>query len=278
MKAAGLIAENRYLLMRRGLQISILLLFIGANRYGWKLLQGNLSTSKLMGAVYFADPFSLLQSAAAGAVVALPALVGGLIVFSFFALAGGRMFCSWICPMNMVTDLANRVGRAIGSALPADSLLSRKARYWTIVLSLLLSMLLGVAAFEWISPVSMLHRGAIFGMAAGWSSVLAVFLFDLLVLRHGFCGHLCPLGGFYAVIGRYSLLRVRHVRSRCTLCMECVENCPEKQVLGIVGKRDGLVLSGECTNCAKCIEVCNERAMGFAARFASLSAQKDLPV
>jgi ferredoxin-type protein NapH len=48
--------------------------------------------------------------------------------------------------------------------------------------------------------------------------------------------------------------------------MKCLEICPEKQVLPMVGKSNGMVASGECTNCARCIEVCNEAAMTFGIK------------
>lgn len=272
----GLLFQHRYLLLRRCSQAMILLLFIACNHYGWKALRGNLSTSNLFGIVHLADPFSVLQIAATGSLVAGQALFGAVIVLVFFSILGGRMFCSWVCPMNAVTDCANWLRSSFDIDTGSISRqISRSVRYWAIGLSLALSATLGVAAFEWISPIAMFHRGAIFGMGMGWAAVLAVFLFDFAVLRHGFCGHICPLGGFYALAGRYSLLRVRHDLGRCTLCMKCVEHCPESQVLAAVGKETGLVLSGECTNCGKCIEVCEDRAMGFAVRIAAAAAQKD---
>ena len=68
-------------------------------------------------------------------------------------------------------------------------------------------------------------------MGMGWTLVAAVFLFDVFAVRNGFCGHLCPLGAFYSLIGGSSMVRVRHSKEQCTRCMECVESCPEPQVL-----------------------------------------------
>lgn len=270
------LAGHRYLVSRRVSQAAILSLFIAGNLFGLKALRGNLSTSKVLDAFHLADPFSVLQSAAAGAVMAGEALLGAGIVLAFFGFVGGRMFCSWVCPMNVVTDCANWIGKKLGAGAGSRDLrVSRSARYWAVAVSLLLSAFFGFAAFEQVSPIAMLHRGLVFGMGMGWLAVLAVFCFDLFVLRNGFCGHLCPLGGFYALAGRYSLLRVRHDTDTCTLCMKCVEHCPERQVLPMVGRQSGTVLSGECTNCGKCIDVCNDRAMGFGLRFSGRAAHKD---
>ena len=79
-------------------------------------------------------------------------------------------------------------------------------------------------------------------------------------------GHLCPLGAFYSVIGKFSLLKVKHIKDNCTSCMKCFQVCPEEQVLDIVTKADGYIKSGECTNCARCIEVCHDKALKFSIR------------
>jgi len=260
-----LVRTYKYLLLRRLLQVSLLLLFLAGNLYGWNILQGNFSSSRLFGIIPLVDPFALLQIMATGTRVSAQALLGGGIIFVFFALFTGRAFCGWICPINMVTDLANVTGQRIIRHVPGREI-NRNARYWVMGLSLVLSALLGVAAFEWISPIGALHRGLIFGMGMGWTVIVAVFLFDALVVRNGFCGHLCPLGAFYSLIGRARAVRVVHISDRCTRCMRCIENCPEPQVLPLVGKEDGAVISGECTNCGKCIEVCPDRAMYFGFR------------
>jgi ferredoxin-type protein NapH len=102
---------------------------------------------------------------------------------------------------------------------------------------------------------------------------VAVFLFDLFVMRHGWCGHLCPMGAFYSLAGSVSLVRVRaDNRDKCNDCMECYEVCPEPHVLppALKGAGRGLppvVLSGDCTNCGRCIDVCSEDVFRFGLRF-----------
>jgi len=271
-----LITTHKHLFLRRLLQVSLLLLFVAGNLYGWQMLQGNFSSSRLFGAIPLADPFALLQILATRTMVSKQALLGGGVILLFFALIAGRAFCGWICPVNMVSDLANVVGQRISGSIPLREM-SKNVRYWVMGLSLVLSSALGVAAFEWISPIGALHRGAVFGMGMGWTLFASVFLFDAFVVRNGFCGHLCPLGAFYSLIGRFSALRVLHICDRCTRCMRCIENCPEPQVLTLIGKQDGAVTSGECTNCGRCIDVCPEKAMRFWLRnfMASSSTRKE---
>lgn len=259
--------KNKYLIQRRVVQVSILFLYVAANIWGWSVLTGNLSTSLLFDKIPLSDPYAVLQMFFSGAVVASDIFIGALIIFIFYALVGGRVFCSWVCPMNIVTDLSNFLRRRLGfNQIQKRQPASRTIRYWVLGLSLVISFILAVPAFEFISPISMLHRGIIFGMGLGWAAVLIIFLFDLFVLKNGWCGHVCPLGAFYSIVGKYSLVRVEHNESKCTLCMKCKEVCPESQVLFMVGKSSEQVLSGECTNCARCVEVCDDDALNFSIR------------
>jgi ferredoxin-type protein NapH len=257
--------KYKYLITRRITQTAILFLFITGNAFGWKVLRGNLSSAKMLDAIPLSDPFAVLQSFSAGSVVAKDAVVGALIILLFYALLGGRVFCGWVCPVNMVTDLANKLRKLFKSDTVWKSWdIKRGMRYWITALSIALSAILAVAAFEWISPIGALHRGIVYGMGFGWSYVLIVFLFDLFAVKNGFCGHVCPLGGFYALIGRYGFLRIGYEMDKCTLCMKCIDICPEKQVLHMVGKQSSAVLSGECVNCGRCVEVCEEDAVQFS--------------
>ena len=259
--------KYRFLIFRRITQISILILYIGANLWGWKILQGNLSSSSLLETVPLADPYAVLQIFATGSIVAMDAILGAVIITLFYMVIGVRAFCSYVCPVNMVTDLANWIRRKFNlDKAEKKWWASRNIRYWVIGISFILSFLLGTAAFEIVSPVSMTHRGLVFGMGFGWAAIVTIFLFDLFVLKNGWCGHICPLGGFYSIIGRFSLFRVKHNQPNCTLCMKCKDVCPEKEVLFMIGKKSMSVNMGECTLCGRCVEVCDDDALNFGIR------------
>jgi ferredoxin-type protein NapH len=257
----------RFLIARRITQISLMVLYIGGNIWGWNFLQGNLSSSLVLGIIPLSDPFATLQMFAAGALISTNLIIGAVIITLFYMLVGGRVFCSWVCPVNMITDAANFLRRKIGiNQIEKKQPASRNIRYWVLGLSLVLSYILGVTAFEFISPISMTHRGLIFGLGFGWAAMLIIFLFDLFILKNGWCGHICPLGGFYSQLGKFGLIRVNHSEEKCTICMKCKEVCPESQVLWMVGKQSVQVTSGECTNCGRCIEVCDDDALNFSIK------------
>lgn len=258
--------KYKYLTARRITQTAVMFLFFAGNAFGWNVLRGNLSSAKVLDAIPLSDPFAVLQSYSAGAAIAADALTGAIVILLFYAVLGGRVFCGWVCPVNMVTDLANKIRTSFHLDARWKSWnVDRGVRYWIIALSIVLSAVLGVTAFEWISPIGALHRGIIYGFGFGWAFILIVFLFDLFAVKNGFCGHLCPLGGFYSLIGRFGFLRIDYDRDKCTLCMKCTDICPEKQVLHMVGEQSGPVLSGECINCGRCVEVCDDDAVNFSS-------------
>lgn len=262
-----MISKYKYLILRRFSQISIMTLYIIANVWGINILMGNLSSSLLFETIPLSDPYALIQMFAAGAVISTDLLIGAAIITVFYMLIGGRAFCSWVCPVNMITDLSNYIRRKAGfNKIQKRQPATRAMRYYVIGISIVISFALGVTAFEFISPISMVHRGLIFGLGFGWAAMLIIFLFDLFVLKNGWCGHICPLGGFYSLLAKFSFIKVSHDSYKCTECMECKEVCPENQVLHMVGKKTMKVLSGECTNCARCIEVCDDDALNFSIR------------
>ena len=257
----------KYLILRRITQIVLLALYFAANAYGWSLLSGTLSSSSVLDTLPLSDPFAVLQMLAAGAVLSFDVLLGAVIITLFYGIIGGRAFCSWVCPVNMVTDAANWLRRKLYiDKIERKVWVTRNLRYYMIVLALIVSFVSGMAAFEIISPITILNRGVVFGFGTGVGLLVSIFLFDLFVLKNGWCGHVCPLGGVHSMIGRYGLLQVTHNHDNCTLCMKCKDVCPEVQVLNMIGKRSESVVQQECTNCGRCVDVCDDDALRFHIR------------
>lgn len=197
-------------------------------------------------------------------------LIGALLVVLFYAIVGSKLFCSWVCPMNIVTDAAAWLRRKLGIRQTAR--ISRNLRYVILAVILIGSAISGTLLWEWINPVAALGRVFVYGLGATLWLVLVVFLFDLLVAEHGWCGHLCPIGATYALIGAKSLIKVKVVdRNRCDNCMDCYNVCPEPQVLRVPlhGKPEEstVILSKDCITCGRCIDVCAENVFAFGTRF-----------
>lgn len=269
--AKGWWRAHQWLVLRRFSQVAILALFLVGPWFGLWIVKGNLNYSYTLNFLPLTDPYVLLQSALTGHRPEQNALIGAAIVAVFYLLVGGRVFCSWVCPVNLVTDLAAWLRNRLG--IKGGAHISRHARFWILGMTLLLALATGIVAWELINPVSMLHRGLFFGIGLSWAIVLTVFLFDLFVMNRGWCGHLCPLGAFYSLLGRRSLLRVAAPRrGACNDCNDCFVVCPEplviKAPLKDAGKGVGpAILSSQCTNCGRCIDVCAKDVFAFGTRF-----------
>ena len=266
--AKGMLRAHKWLLVRRLSQIGLLALFLAGPLAGVWVVKGSLASSLTLGVLPLSDPYVVLQGLLAGHAMAASALIGAGIVATFYALVGGRVYCSWSCPVNLVTDAAAWLRRAFG--LRSEISLPRKARTWLLGLTLVLAASLGVIAWEWINPVTMLHRGLVFGFGLAWAVVLAVFLLDLLVSPRAWCGHLCPVGAFYALLGAGALLRVSApAASRCDDCLDCYRVCPEPQVItpALKGQDSPVIRAGACTNCGRCVDVCHKDVFRFTLRY-----------
>lgn len=271
----GWVGAHKWLLLRRLSQLSVLLLFLAGPWFGLWIVKGNLSASLTLDVLPLTDPYVLLQTLFAGHLPEMTAITGVLIVLAFYLLVGGRVYCAWVCPVNPVTDLAHWLRERLG--IKGGTQLSRQTRYWILGTTLLLATLTGTVAWETVNPVSMLHRGLIFGMGFAWAIILAVFLLDLFVSRRAWCGHLCPMGAFYSLLGHVTPLRVSaSAREQCNDCMDCYAVCPEPQVIppALKGADKGigpLIRSANCTNCGRCIDVCAKDVFGFTSRFQNKS-------
>ncbi|SMP32460.1 quinol dehydrogenase ferredoxin subunit NapH [Shimia sagamensis] len=260
----------RFLILRRLSQSFFLSLFLLGPWFGIWWVKGNLSGSLTFNVLPLTDPFISLQSIVAGHWPEMTALIGALIVGAVYALIGGRVYCSWVCPINPVTDAASWLHRKLD--LPKGWQPKRGTKYFMLAMVLGVSVLTGTVAWEFVNPISMLHRGLIFGVGFAWALVIGVFLFDLVLARRGWCGHLCPVGAFYGLLGGKSLLRVSALeRAACDDCMDCFAVCPEMQVItpALRGKDadSPLILSPDCTNCGRCIDVCSVNVFHFTHRF-----------
>ncbi|TFH90435.1 quinol dehydrogenase ferredoxin subunit NapH [Vibrio ouci] len=256
---------HRFLILRRLCQFGVIGLFLLGPTIG--ILKGNLSSSLLLDTVPLTDPLIFMQIVFTGHMPELSAIIGVAIVVLFYAVISPRAFCGWVCPMNVVTDFAAWLKRKL--EIKASFRWNPQLRYWLLLALLIGSAASGTVLWSWIDPVAALHRGILFGMGAGWILILLVFVVDLLLVDHGWCGHLCPLGATYGVIGRKSVIRITATnREACTKCMDCYNVCPEPVVLRQPLKEgDRRVMDQNCMSCGRCIDVCPENVLQYKTIF-----------
>jgi polyferredoxin len=191
-------------------------------------------------------------------------------LLGYLSLVGiivGRMVCGWICPFGLFQDLIWRI-KVKKLNLP---------RYLPYLKYVALVALVGIVPYltreQWFSRICPWgtieaaipwvlwnpkdpnflalnpHNTPIRDLV-GWLfvlklSVLALFLVSILFYKRVFCRVLCPLGAFFALFNRFSLLRMR-VDQTCNKCGRCRRICP----------MDISVFEGpnqtDCIRCLKC--------------------------
>lgn len=276
VKAKGWLAAHKWLLLRRASQIFFLALFLVGPLTGIWVVKGTLASSLTLEVLPLTDPFIAVQSLLARHPLESTALIGAVLVLAAYLVVGGRAYCAWVCPLNVVTDAAHWLRVRLGLREGVQS--SRAMRMWGFFGVLGASALTGTLAWELVNPVTLTHRALVFGAGAAWAVTAGIFVFDLAISRRGWCSHLCPVGYAYGLIGRFALLRVAAPRREaCDNCMDCYGACPEAHVItpALKGKAKGagtVILSGDCTNCGRCIDVCPQNVFAFATR---LSRRED---
>lgn len=289
----GWLYSHRFLFLRRVTQSLVLCFFLTGPLLGMWVLKGNYSSSRFLDTVPLTDPLMMLESLLSGYWPEMTALLGAVIIISFYGFFGGKLFCSWVCPFNPVTDLAAWLRRKL--RIQSDINLPSVLRYIILAAVLLSCIVSGVLVWEWFNPVSVLGRGVtglaweygrgvLLGQALligfGWGIwlLLAIFLLDLFAFKHGWCGHICPMGALYGLIGSKSVLHIdAQNRKACSKCMDCINVCPEPQVLNkpLFGKQLSTVItSKECLRCGRCIDVCSERVFSIKLQFVKRRVEK----
>lgn len=267
----GFVAANRWLIARRMSQLFFFLLFATGPWFGLWIAKGTLASSMTLDILPLTDPLLLLQGLLARHKPEMLAIVGASIVLAAYALINGRVYCSWVCPINPVTDLAAWARRRLD--IQKGWNLKPNARYFVLAATLAAAAVTGTIAFELINPITTLYRGLLFGVSWGLLGIALIFLFDLFVARNGWCGHICPVGAFYGLVNTTGLLRVSASgRDRCDDCMDCYAVCPEMHVIspalkGGAANASPIITNIDCTACGRCIDVCPEHVFRFTHRF-----------
>ncbi|MBQ2682064.1 MAG: NapH/MauN family ferredoxin-type protein [Eggerthellaceae bacterium] len=224
---------------------------------------GSLSSSSIFG-INLLDPFAFLQYVVASKSLALNALLAVLPVLVFYGLIRGRAFCGWTCPVNLLLEIIDWIRLKLKIKVE-ERVLPRHAKVYVAAGVLVLSLVLSFPVFEALSPISFINKGLIFGSLVGGITLLAVILVELFWGHRVWCRALCPLGGFYEVVGKVGLLNVAIDNETCIGCNKCKKAClcdPEILDAPVAGE-DVIVRAGDCMLCGKCIEACPVEALSI---------------
>lgn len=261
--------RNKWLILRRTTQLTILVVFLLGPWLGIWWAKGNLASNVWFNTLPLTDPLLAIQSFLALGKISSTALLGATLITIFYCLVGGRVFCSWVCPVNVITDIAFKCRQYLN--IHGTLTLKRSNRIWLLITILTLASITGTLAWELINPVTIIHRAFIYGFGLAWIMIISIFLFDTFISKRGWCSHLCPVGFFYSLIGKFSIVRISaYARESCSNCGDCFTSCPEPHVINPALSINGetkLILSGDCTNCGRCIDVCPDDVFRFQNRY-----------
>ena len=237
---------------------------------------GSLSSSQF-GPVDLMDPFVTLQLIAATKSFDLNWLLYALPLLLVFGLIGARIFCGWVCPVNLFLEAIDFLRKKLGIEVK-ERLISRHTKIFIALAVVLLSFALSIPFFESFSPISALNKFFIFGSSAGLITLGLIVIMELFWAHRLWCRALCPLGGFYQLLGRLGLIKVRIDKTRCTHCDACKKSCiADSEILKpAVDEKADFVYAGDCMLCGKCIDVCPVKALSaqVCPRFAPSQASK----
>lgn len=209
------------------------------------------------------DPLAAAESAAASKTIDWR-LVRSIAIPLIVALLLGKVFCSWICPANLLLELTGKLRKLLRFAeiTPGRVEFSRKNKYVLLAAGLVVAAVVHLPLFFWVYPPAVLSRMVhawVFGTAMTGMVIvmLLIVLFELFVSPRWWCRTMCPGGALYGLVGWPRLLRVRYRPSRCTNCGHCKSVC--EPGLDPVSESEGI----DCDNCGECIRHCPERAMNY---------------
>jgi len=259
---------KKWTIARRGVQLMVIAL-IGSPLTGLSFFQGNLSAASMF-SIGLADPLAFLQASLAGRVFVASFLGSALLVTGGYFLLGGRTFCGWICPVYLLTEYADKIRLRLGAG---ERTMPLSGTRWSFAVVLFISLVAGIPLFEVVSPIGIATRAVMFGAWLPLLMIGAILAVEVVSARRLWCRSLCPVGGFYSLLGRFSPVRVGFITSKCTNCGECTRVCPVEEVLvPALEHNAGQIASGDCTRCGACIDVCAPGALRAAIGYKSVSS------
>ena len=176
----------------------------------------------------------------------------------------GRFVCGFLCPFGWVQDLLHKI--PFPKKFSTKKLKALRYLKYAILIVLVWALPaliqnavgMGEPFFcKYVCPQGILE-GAI-PLSLADSSIKAalgkLFTMKSIMFYRPFCKWICPLGAFYSLFNRISILQYRVDKNTCVSCGKCARTC--KMDVDITKNNAAL----ECIRCGECIKVCPVHAI-----------------
>jgi ferredoxin-type protein NapH len=203
----------------------------------------------------------------------------GTMVVGYLGFIGalvGRLSCGWLCPFGFIQDLLHKIPTRKFQLWPP----LRWVKYVSLVVLVLVmpfflvdvyglgqpwfcKLLCPAGTLEGALPLLFLQPSLWDNLGVYfWNKIIILILIIILAIfiSRFFCRVLCPLGAFYSLFSRMTLVRLEFIEGNCVQCQACVRDCPT----GVVPYEDPA--SRECIMCLRCLDSCHFRALTFSLR------------
>lgn len=176
-------------------------------------------------------------------------------VLLIVTLLAGRWYCSILCPLGILQDLAFVLRRCKDQKVCART--QALVRYSLLALFLLLG-LLGLG-WHWLEPYGIFGRIC----TTVYGAVLGAAIVALAVWRgRVWCNWICPIGTLLGALSRFAPLRLRISAAKCVGCRKCERGC-RAAAISIAGRgKGGVIDSTKCVQCRDCTVACPVGAIG----------------
>lgn len=214
---------------------------------------------------------------------ALGATLGATLFWILMSFFAGRIYCSTVCPVGTISDLASLLRRKTSKNArpfsfrePVNLGWDRLSLSKQILILYILSLVCGILVVAFvIEPWNMMRNlasvvnpaatsstwktigiSSAAGMIAGVVTIGGIVIWSFFSGRK-FCTTVCPIGTALGLTDGFQAFHIEIDPDKCINCMKCEDVCSAECVKVLSRHVD----NGRCIRCFDCLNVCPNDAI-----------------